>query len=316
MAKRQRNQTVRAAYNLLVKQTPNEDNPDEPIEGGFSTDEFNRILRRIMDTTPINDNDDEVISRIKAGHDLPFLYHRELQRGLHFGDFEGAYYGQRYRNNLLGEVSADSLNLRHFHYLISRLRDGKIVIGTTYHGQFGDFDGLRSCFSHLLQGNYRVVSKVLKNVAHEFGDGEPVSIKLTYRKRANRIERPSLFGTTGEIAIKKSDFGTEFKETMEEAARRIRGSEAQRRRILAALIGEAEMLEIAEDEIVGCSAVVRSNGHERTVYFIGENNNATRYPLNVEVAYNGVVDRDQIASEMTRVLRTYILPLIVDAQPA
>ncbi len=315
MAKKHRNQQVTVAFNYLVKSMPDEADPNAVIEDGFTEAEFARILARLSDTAPLDEHDENVIRQIKMGGDMNFLRFDEIEPGLFFGDFEGAYYGQRFRNNLLGDIDPESLNSRRFHYLITRLRDGKILVGVTYHGQYGDFDGLRSVLSHLLAGNYRVASKVLRSISNEIGDGHPVSIKLTYRKRADRPEGRPLFGSSGEIAIKKSDFGDDFEERVVEEVRRVRGTDNDRKRVLAQIVAQGDMLELDADEIIGCSALVRQDKSYRTVYFLGENPNSTRFQLPVHVGAHGDVDHNQISLEMTRVMREYILPLLHNAQP-
>jgi len=111
MAKRQRNKQVTASFHYLVKSTPNDEEGGDPIEVGFTESEFQTVINRISDTVPLDDTDERVITRIKQGHDIPFIYYEEVERGLHFGNFEGAYYGQQYRNNRLGIIDAESLNL-------------------------------------------------------------------------------------------------------------------------------------------------------------------------------------------------------------
>lgn len=283
MAKRHRNHQVAVAFHYLVKSRPNEDDPENPIEEGFSNREFQLVLDRLRDLRALDDKNDAVVNRIKLGEDLPFLQYEEVEEGLHFGDFEGAYYGQRYRNNHLGVIEAHTLNMRGFHYLITKLRDGRILVGTTYHGQFGDYDGLKTCLSYLLQGNYRIASKTLKSVSGEIGSGHPVSVRLNYRKSADRAERRPLFGSSGVIALRAVDFGDDFDERVAEMASRVRGSDAQRRKALARIVSQGQLLELDEDDIVGCSAIVRENGRERTVYFLGGRNFSTKFPLNVDV---------------------------------
>jgi hypothetical protein len=310
MAKRQRNQAITVAFNYLVKSMPSEGDPDGVEEEGFSEDEFARILNRLRDTRPLDEANPVVIDAIKLGQNLPFNYFEEVNPGLYFGNFDGAYYGQRYRNNRLGVVEAADLNLRGFHYLITRLRDGKILIGTTYHGLYGDYDGLRSCFSHLLRGNYRIASKTLKSVSAEIGNGQPVSLKLVYRKAADRPERRALFGSAGAIAISASEYGDGFGEKVAATARRVRGDTAQRKKLLAQIVKEDHMLSLEEDEIVGCSAIIREDGRQRTIYLIGENNFSTKFFLDVAVDVNGLADRDRTRDEMVKVLREKIMPMM------
>lgn len=315
MAKRHRNQQIAVAFNYLAKSLPDGDG-ENVREEGFTDGEFRRVLARLRDTAPLDDNDDEVVRQIKLGVNMNFLYHEELESGLYFGDFEGAYYGQKIRNNMLGDIDPNSLNMRKFHYLVTRLNDGKILVGVTYHGQYGDYDGLRSCLSHYLEGDYRVASKTLRSISTEIGDGHPVSIKLTYRKGANRAERQPLFGSTGEIAIKKSDFEGNFEERVIHEVRRVRGTDRDRKRILAEIVSQGAILELDEDDIIGCSAVVRQEGKYRTVYFLGESPNSTRFSLQVAVGIHGDADRGHIAEEMVRVMRESIVPLLHNARPA
>lgn len=316
MAKKQRSKQITTAFHYLVKSMHNEDDPENPLEAGFSEAEFGLVLQRLRDTNPIDDRDEDVVARIKSGLDLPFLEFDELAPGVYFGDFEGAYYGQKFRNNQVGEIDPDSLNMRRFHYLITRLRDGKILIGVSYHGAYGDYEGFKSCVSHRLRGNYQVASKTLKSVRGEIGEGQPVSMKLTYRKAPNRVERRPLFGSSGEIAIKRSDFGENFEERVNSAAQRLRGPEQNKKRILADLVSQGELLELDEEEIIGCSALIRENGRYRTVYFLGENNFATKFPLRVDVGVHGQVNRDRVGQEMLRVMREEITPLLHEADAA
>jgi hypothetical protein len=310
MAKRQRNNLVTASFHYLVKSVANEDDPDQQDEVGFTRAEFERVLNRIRDIHPLDETDPDIVAAIKSGRDLPFSAYEEAEPGLHFGDFDGAYYGQRYRNNRLGVVEAADLNMRGFHYLVSRLRDGKILVGTSYHGLYGDYGGLRSCFSYLLRGNHRVASKTLTSIAAEIGDGEPVSLKLTYRRAADRPERAPLFGGSGVIAITRSDFGDNFRERMQETARQVQGDAEQRKRALAEIVNRGELISLDEDDIVGCSAVVREDGRQRTVYLLGENSTSTKFFLTAGMNEHGIADRQTVKREMIRVMRERIMPLI------
>lgn len=310
MAKRTRNNIVTTSFHYLVKTAKNEDDPANPIELGFTLNEFQRVVDRITDPAPLNERDDDVIQRIKDGTDLPFGEHELVDGYLHFGRFDGAYYGQQYRNNILGTISADSLNLRPFHYLITRLRDGKIIIGVTYHGQFGDYDGMSKCLIHILRGNYNIASRTLRSLSGEIGNGVPVELTLTYRRPDDRPERQHLFGRSGVIAIKNTEFGDDFADQVGAVAERVHGDVRRRKQILADIVNNGEMLELNDEDIIGCTAVVREQGRRRTIYLLGENNFATKFLLDVQFDLNGVPRQDQVRDEMVRVLREKIMPMM------
>ncbi len=310
MAKRSTNSLVTASFHYLIKTSGNKEDPENPIEEAFTEKEFGKVVERISSKNPINDKDPSVVKEIKSGRVLPFSGYEEIDSGLHFGNFDGAYYGQQYRNNIHGVISADSLNLRPFNYLITRLRTGKILIGVTYHGQFGDYEGMRSCLSHILRGNFQLTSRTIKSLSGEIGKGVPTELKLIYRKQRDKPEQRSVFGTSGVIAIKGTEYGDGFGEEIGRIASKVRGSLPQRKKILADLVNKGELIELDSDEIIGCTAIIRENGRTRTVYFLGENNFATKFGLSVSIDRNGVPDRNQIKSEMVRIMRENILPIL------
>ncbi|ABE40142.1 hypothetical protein RPD_2914 [Rhodopseudomonas palustris BisB5] len=310
VAKRQTNRQITASFHYLVKTEKSDDKNKEPTEAGFTLGEFEKLRARIANTTLLDVNDERVVTRIKLGEDLPFTHYELVENQLHFGEFEGAYYGQEYRNNKLGTISADSLNLRKFHYLLTRLRDGRILIGVTYNGQFGDYEGVRQCFSHLLKSNATVTSRTIKSISDEIGKGEPVEVKLTFRTARERPERKGLFGRSGVIAIKSTEYGDGFGEEVAKMAKRAKGTLFDRKRSIAALVKSSAMIELDDDDIIAVTALVREEGRTRTVYFLGENSFSTKYPLNVTVSTNGKANRSEVRSELIKLMRTKIIPLI------
>lgn len=312
MAKRHKNNIITASFHYLVKTVPNEDDHENPLEVPFSHAEYSRIIQRISDNTPLDERDPEVISRIKAGQDLPFSGYTLIDPDIHFGNFDGAYYGQEYRNNILGIISADSLNLRPFNYLITRLRDGRILVGATYNGQFGDYEGLRRCLMFLLRGgNGQIHSRTITSISDEIGNGIPTELRLTYRNANNRPERRGIFGKTGVVAIKNTEYGEGFTEEVNRLAQNAQGDTRARQRFIAQLVKQGSMIELDDDDIVGCSAIVRENGRTTTVYFIGGNNMATKFRLDVEINRDGIPVRNQVRDEMIRVMREKVMPLLV-----
>jgi len=311
MAKRHRNEHISAAFHYLIKDRQDPNNRDERLLSGFSQEDFGKVLRRIQNVQPLNENDEEVVRKIKAGHDLPFSEYEEINPGLHFGSFDAAYYGQQYRNNLHGVITAESLNLRKFHYIMTMLNNGRIVVGVTYNGMFGDYEGFRRCISHLMRGRHVTRSRTVTSIRSTLGRGTPTEIKLYYRKAAERDERRPLFAAVGAVSIRATDYGEGFEDEVRNLATQAVGNTAQKKRAIAAMARQGDILELDDDDIVGCQAIVREDGLTRTVYFIGENDFATRFPLVAEVnRASGLPNGEQVKDEMRRVLRREVLPLI------
>ncbi len=311
MAKQQTSNLVTASFHYLTKVARDGDDQMSEREIGFTSGEFQRIIDRISDDKELDTNDDDVVLNIKLGRDLPFRKPEIIDEYIYFGEFEGAYYGQRYRNNRVGEISADSLNLRGFHYLVTRLRDGKILIGVSYNGRWGDYEGIRQCFSYILRDTGKIASRTVKSISDEIGDGQPVDIKLNFRKGSERPEHRGLFGRTGMIAIKATEYGADFADDVAKMARDTKGTVDDRKKSIADIVKEGGFLELDDDEIIGCSALIKEkNGRTKTIYLLGENNFATKYALDVVPDIHGVPDRTKVKSEMIRVMRDRIMPLL------
>ncbi|MCA0996303.1 hypothetical protein [Alloyangia pacifica] len=310
MAKRHRKNLITASFHYLVKLEKNEKDPQNPIEHPISEAEFNRVLRRISDRSPINVKDPEVIRRIKMGEELPFGSYKELDYGIHFGSFEGAYYGQRYRNNVHGDITAESLNLRKFHYLIHKDAKGRVIIGVTYNGQYGDYEGMRSCLLHLMGGNSKITSKSITSLSHEIGAGKASEIRLSYRKNRDRDESENIFSRSGAIAIKRTEFGDGFDEAVNELSKSVKGDTKQRQKIIAQIVNEGDLLELDDEDIIGCTALVRQGKQQKTVYFLGQNNMATKFHLGIEVDGDGAARDSEVQEALLNLYLEDIFGLI------
>ena len=306
MAKRQAISTITASFHYLVKQQNDE---QDPADLGFSDEEFLRIVERLRDTRAINFDDEAEVDRIKSGENLPFIMYQELGAHSHFGCFEGAYYGQEFRNTRVGTIDAESLNLRRFYYLIERRRDGKIIVGTQYAGNYGDYDGLRNCLKHVLRGNsYKVVSRTFSSIRHEIGDGEPTELKVVVRRQNPRLGGSNPFSTTAVVAVRKAEYGESFADDVRNSLGGVRGSSDVRRQALARLISNGELMEIDDDDIQSCTVIMRTDAGQHTVYLLGGTSFATKFPLNVRVGDNGIADAREVCGEMRRLLDDVVTP--------
>lgn len=310
MAKRQKVTQISASFHYFNK-TIQQDG--EIVEAGFSQQEFQRVIDRISNVDDIDFTNPDEVSRIKRGENLPFLLFEDLGANRFFGQFEGAYYGQQYRNTQAGVIDADSLNLRRFFYLIALCRDGKIVVGVQYTGNFGDFDGLRKCLLHLLRtDNARLQSNTFMSLRHEIGDGVPVEIKVNIRKQNGVIGGRSLFSRSGIFAIRRSDYGDSFADDVKDAVNPLaRAPVAQRRRMIADLMSDGNLFDVDDNDIDGCSVLVDRNGRRQTVYILGSSEFATKFPVGAAVDRNGLADRIQVRAEMIRLFETVVVPGLV-----
>ncbi len=306
MAKRQRTNQVTASFHTLVKRKRGEPDGEEL---GFTQEEFAKLSARLRDVTPIDFNDENEIRRIKQGDIIPLLRFTDISPVRIFGRFEGAYYGQEYRNTKVGTIDADSLNLRTFHYIIDHRRDGRIVIGCQYLGNYGDYEGLSYFVTKVLQSNAFVVrSKSFTSLRHELGSGTPIELKVSLRRSGKRLGSRSLFSRTGIFAVKASEYGEDFERDVKNLVPHVKGSLEARKAALAAIVSQGDMMAIDEEDIAGCTVLMRQDRHQYTVYLLGDNNISTRFPLSVPVPPNGLIDYESVQHEIVRILDDVVTP--------
>jgi hypothetical protein len=306
MAKKQRTNQVTASFHYIVKRKRGE--PDSE-ETGFTPDEFAKLAARLGDTSPIDFNDEAAIQLIKQGDIIPLLKVTDISSTRIFGQFEGAYYGQEYRNTKVGTIDADSLNLRTFHYVVEHRRDGRIVIGTRYLGNYGDYDGLYKFISKVLQSNEFVVrSKSFTSLRHELGSGTPVELKVTLNRPGKKLGSRSLFSSTGIFAVRSAEYGEDFEKDVKGLVPHVKGSLEARKAALASIMSQGDLMDIDDEDIAGCTVLMRQDGHQYTVYLLGDSNVSTKFPLSVHVPSNGLLDYNSVQREITRVLDDIITP--------
>ncbi len=306
MAKRQRSNQVTASYHYVV-QRPRRDT--EADEVGFSAADFSKLCAHLSDVTPINFKDDAELTKIKHGEKLSLLKATQISKTRLFGQFEAAYYGQEYRNTQVGKIDAESVNLRTFHYVIDHRRDGRIVIGNQYLGNFGDYEGLSYFITKILTTDKNVVrTKSFTSLKHEIGNGTPVELKVSLNKPDKKLGGRSLFSRTGVFAIKGSDYGDDFEADIRQFIPKVKGSLDDRKAALARIISQGDLMDIDDEDIADCTVVMRKDNSQYTVYIVGGNNISTKFPLGVHVPPNGLLDYDRVRSEMERILNDVVTP--------
>ena len=306
MAKRQRTNQVTASFHYLVQRQRGDTDADEV---GFTKQEFERLCNRLRDVTPIDFDAEAEIRRLKQGDILSILKFTQINENRIYGRFEAAYYGQEYRNTKVGTIDADSINLRTFHYIVDRRRDGKIVVGAQYLGNFGDYDGLGYSISKILQSSQSVVrSKSFTSLRHEIGRGTPVELKVTLRRPGKKLGSRSLFSRSGVFAVRGSDYGDDFGDDIRSLIPHVQGSLDARKAALAKIISQGDLMDIDDEDIAGCTVLMRQDGSQYTVYLLGDNKFSTKFPLSVNVPPNGLLDYDRVKNEMVRVLDDIVTP--------
>ncbi|BAV64100.1 hypothetical protein [Sphingobium cloacae] len=135
-----------------------------------------------------------------------------------------------------------------------------------------------------------VRSKSFTNIRHELDNGTPVELKVTLNRPGKKLGSKSLFSSTGIFAVRGSEYGDNFEKDVKGLVPHVKGSLEARKAALANIMSQGDLMDIDDEYIAGCTVLMRQDGHQYTVYLLGDSNVSTKFPLSVHVPSNGLLD--------------------------
>lgn len=104
----------------------------------ITTEEFKDITNGFKSLSMVKEIDKDYELLIKSKSRVKVLKCEDVIVDLSIcGLYEAGYWGHEYRNLSVGKITADSLNLRPFFFLLYLSKSGKIYIASQYLGNYG-----------------------------------------------------------------------------------------------------------------------------------------------------------------------------------
>ena len=132
MARRRKKEEVSVSFHYLFREMENR--AGEVDQKGFSQSEFDNLVQNLLDFPQVDLSEEDVIDRLIFKRFVPIEKVTKINSRTAFGVFRSAYSGHAYDNSEKGKISADSVSLRPFHFLIYLSDTGRIYLAAQYLG--------------------------------------------------------------------------------------------------------------------------------------------------------------------------------------
>lgn len=305
MAKYKRDEAVTVSFHYFERTIMNEG--EKPTTHPFSQAEFDALCKAIEDqkTPDLTDKVDH--DNVKFGRVVPFSRIKRKDNRCLFGVYEGAYWGHAYKNSEKGEISAESINQRRFHFILYLSDSGRIFIGSQYLGLYGFYEGLKKTLLKLLPSRKNVDANTFRQDAVDFSKAIAKEVKVSMSSGGNKITSDNLFSSGSMVAVKKRSAEDGFEEEVRKSLFSLLKSPLEKRKKAIAELLKSSLIDVKDDDVENCTVLASVNGTDRVIYVLGGSNFASRFHLGVTIKYDGHPDYDETEAAMYEVLSNEII---------
>jgi hypothetical protein len=280
---------------------------------GFSNEEYEKLCQSIVDQESPDLTDEKQFSAVKFGVVVPFSKTQRVDQRTLFGVFEGAYSGHSFKNSAKGEISAESINQRKFHFIIYHSLSGRIYIGCQYLGNYGDYIGLKNTLISFFDERRNINAVSFRQDAIDFSKAVAKEVRVSLSDKGKTITSKNLFSEGSMVAVRKRRKDESFPEEVKKSLFPLLKSPIDKRRQAIASLLKDSLIDAKDDDIENCTVVASVNGRDRVIYVLGGYNFASRFHLNVPVMADGHPEYTKTKEAILKILSDEIVQKKEDA---
>ncbi|MGL1921325.1 MAG: hypothetical protein OCD03_09875 [Hyphomicrobiales bacterium] len=303
--KRKSKEEVSASFHFFLRK-PSSPSKDTIVP--FSKIEFSQLVNAIK-TRPKsnlkNANDLEALrfNGIVSLEQLKIINDRTV-----FGVFRAPYTGHAYENSEKGKISANSVSMRGFHYLLYHAEDGKIYLGSQYLGSYGGYGALSKTLKELFDTPKSITSHTFKLDSSYYENAQAKEVIVTFRRNPKIINSDNIFGNNSMIAVKKENRDDGFEDGVSKSLFPLIGKgSSDIKSALAELVNENVLFDVSDEDIQDCTILATINGKKKKIYMFENGSYATKFTLNVPLSSDGHPLYENTKDEMLSLLQHKIL---------
>lgn len=302
---RKKHETVSLSFHYLVREV--EGNNGEPQNIPLTVDDFERFCESIKNLPKVNLDDEPTLDKLRAKQLCSIESLEILDERTSFGVFKAPYSGHAYENSEKGKISADSVSLRSFHFLMYLSESGRIYLGCQYLGLYGGYTPLiltlKSCVPHY----HEIRSRSMFRNQTLTKDFEIVEIQAEYSRKSKSIAEANSFGQRGVLLIRKKDYPDFHEKIATRLMPSIDKSESEITKRVASLLSESEIISMEDDDIENCTIWIKADGKKKPLRLLEFSGHATKFPINVPINKDGHPVYEPTKRESLRILTEEII---------
>lgn len=303
-----KNEEVSASFHYLVRVRKS---ADQEVMTPFTAAEFAALFARMQAQKPFDLTVDRDIERLRTQKEGPLENLAMINPRTIFGTFRASYYGHGYDNSEKGRISADSVNLRPFHFVLYLAESGRIYVGSQYLGQFGGYRILRSTIAGMLPE-----SGTIRSISHRLGasyykNAVPKEIRVNVANKSTSLAGRSQLGGKMMIALTRTSKDDPLINRVKRDVIPFFGKgQGAIRQAVASLMNQSDLVEIDDEDVLDCTVLADMNGKSTTIYMFENGMHATRFRLDVTVDDDGHPANADTCNEIVNALNEHVIDVI------
>lgn len=181
----------------------------------ITTEEFKDITNGFKSLSMVKEIDKDYELLIKSKSRVKVLKCEDVIVDLSIcGLYEAGYWGHEYRNLSVGKITADSLNLRPFFFLLYLSKSGKIYIASQYLGNYGGYSPLKETIYSLMKNKKHLEFHSFNNTSFFVKNAKPKAVEIKFSKKSNDIASKNEYGISGAWSFSKESEEDNFEDNI------------------------------------------------------------------------------------------------------
>lgn len=305
MPKHNKEDLVTASFHFAQREVKKEGHETEIV--AFTQAEFDSLCDKILNQPAPDLTDLEQFNAIKFGRIVPFKDTKRVDQRCLFGVYENSYWGHSYRNSDKGDISADSINQRKFHFLLYLSDSGRIYIASQYLGHFGGYTSLSKTIKSYLDKHSEIEFHSFRQDEIDLRDAVAKEVKVSISSKNKKISSDNFFSSGSMVAVRKRSADDGFEEEVRKSLFSLRKSPIEKKKQALAEMMRKSLIDVSDADIENCTIVASIDGRDHVIYLLGSYDFASRFLLNVAINFDGHPKYEETFKAMYGILEHQII---------
>ncbi len=272
----------------------------------FTQAEFDQLYTKLAGHLGLSIKDKEVSDKVRYQSQAIIDRIEKFDERYMCGLFKAAHWGHSFENSEKGEISADSLNMRRFFFLIYLSQDGRLYVACQYLGNFGGYQVLRNTIFDSLAESKQIVARSISVMNYYFKNAIAQSVTIDFNRQSEDFAAKGTFGKMGAVTFR--DPGNEaFNTRVRQSILSVADQEHKAiKKGIADLLNSSDVMEIDEQDIANCTVLALVMGRKKKLHLLDASNFATRFPAQVDLV-DGHPVYEPLKARVLELLETEVL---------
>lgn len=303
-----KSEEVSASFHYLIRVRKS---GDDEVVIPFTTADFAALFAKMRSQRPFDLTSEADIERLRSHKEGPLENIELVNQRTITGTFKASYYGHGYDNSEKGRISADSVNLRPFHFVLYLAESGRIYVGSQYLGLFGGYRILRDTIKGMMPESTGIRSLSYRLGASYYKNAEPKEIRVNVANKSTSLAGRSQLGGKMMIALTRTSKDDPLVNRVKHNVIPFFGKgQREIRQAVAGLMNQSDLLEIDDEDVLDCTVLADLNGKSTTIYMFENGIRATRFKLDVAVDDDGHPANADTCNEIINALDDHVISVI------